>query len=485
MIKIAINSKAEVKIAPFFEPEDGVSLSETIQSIYKNINTTYIADFKGKSKETAVCVLETGVKIMFLGLGKKKNGKEISSVFRSFFYKQKANFTANVSIDINNEEIGSYAENIANGVFLAEYNIGIYKTANKPQPDWFKTNSVLSFEVSKALESDILKAAEKGKMMADTQKAMIKLVDAPANYKTPSHFEKILHESGKTNNYEVQVFDEKKCLELGLHALLAVGKGSLENPPKFLLAHYKNEKATKTVALIGKGVTFDTGGVSLKPGDNMNYMKSDMGGAAAVMGTIEMAAKLKLPINIIMAVPVTENCIDSFSIKPGDVIGSYSGKTIEVINTDAEGRLILADALAYVNKNYTPDVMIDLATLTGNCIQALGYEAAALLSNNDTLAEKFKLAGEKSGEKTWQMPLWPEYADMMKSDVADVKNLSTIPIAGAITAAKFLEEFIGEHKNWAHLDIAGMAFGSSEYGSMKSATGYGISLLTSYLESEC
>jgi leucyl aminopeptidase len=211
-------------------------------------------------------------------------------------------------------------------------------------------------------------------------------------------------------------------------------------------------------------------------------MKSDMGGAAAVIGTLEMAAKLGLKVNIVGAVALTENCIDSLAIKPGDVIGSYLGKTIEVINTDAEGRLVLADALAYVKKNHQPDAMIDLATLTGNCIQALGYAAAALLSNNDDLAQSLKNSGQTTGEKVWRMPLWDDYKDMMKSDVADIKNLSSAPIAGAITAAKFLEEFIDGHTNWAHLDIAGVAFGDSEYGSMKSATGYGVKLLVDWLE---
>jgi leucyl aminopeptidase len=215
----------------------------------------------------------------------------------------------------------------------------------------------------------------------------------------------------------------------------------------------------------------------------MNYMKSDMGGAAAVCGTIELAAKLKLKVNIVAAVPLTENCIDGKAIKPGDVIGSYLGKTIEVINTDAEGRLILADALAYVKKNYQPDILVDLATLTGNCIQSLGYAAAALLSNNDELAESLSKSGFETGEKVWRMPLWDDYKDMMKSDVADIKNLSSAPLAGAITAAKFLEEFIDGHTTWAHLDIAGVAFGDSEYGSMKSSTGYGVKLLTNWLES--
>ncbi|MDT4850713.1 Cytosol aminopeptidase [compost metagenome] len=229
-------------------------------------------------------------------------------------------------------------------------------------------------------------------------------------------------------------------------------------------------------------MTFDTGGVSLKPGDNMSYMKSDMGGAAAVAGTLEMAAKLKLPVNLIGAIPITENCIDSYAIKPGDVIGSYSGKTIEVINTDAEGRLILADALSYVTDRYQTDVLIDLATLTGNAIMSLGYKAAALISPNDALADALFSSGLHTGEKVWRMPHWDDYKDALKSDIADLKNLAGSPIGGAINAAKFLEEFTREHPAWAHLDIAGTAFADSDFGSMKSATGYGVRLLVDYLE---
>jgi leucyl aminopeptidase len=361
---------------------------------------------------------------------------------------------------------------------LAQYNLGMLKTNQKVENDWFSEDAELNFVSEKTIEKDLAK----GKMLAETQMRIMKLVDSPANHKTPQMLSEEIEKMGKSSGFSVKVYDEKQCEELGLKALLAVSKGSVENPARFVIMDYTHPEANKKVGLIGKGVTFDTGGVSLKPGDNMNYMKSDMGGAAAVIGTLDMAAKLGLKVNIVGAVALTENCIDSLAIKPGDVIGSYLGKTIEVINTDAEGRLVLADALAYVKKNHQPDAMIDLATLTGNCIQALGYAAAALLSNNDDLAQSLINSGQNTGEKVWRMPLWDDYKDMMKSDVADIKNLSSAPIAGAITAAKFLEEFIDGHINWAHLDIAGVAFGDSEYGSMKSSTGYGVKLLVDWLE---
>lgn len=270
---------------------------------------------------------------------------------------------------------------------------------------------------------------------------------------------------------------------MGLHALLSVSAGS-KNPPRFIVMEYKHPAASKTIGLVGKGVTFDTGGVSLKPSTNMHYMKSDMGGAAAVLGTMELVAKLQLPVNVVGVIPSTENSMDGLAIKPGDVIGSYSGKTIEVIDTDAEGRLILADGLTYAHRHFELDTIIDLATLTGSCVATLGYAAAGLFTSNDALAESLYKSGMTTGEKVWRLPIWDDYKDELKSDVADVKNYHGKPIAGAIVAAKFLEVFTNNHPAWAHLDIAGTAFADSEFGSMKSGTAYGVRLLIDWLRNQ-
>jgi leucyl aminopeptidase len=232
---------------------------------------------------------------------------------------------------------------------------------------------------------------------------------------------------------------------------------------------------------VGKGVTFDTGGLSIKPSTSMHLMKSDMGGAAAVLGTLEVVAKLNLPIHVVGIVPATENSVDSRSTKPGDVITSYSGKTIEIIDTDAEGRVILADGLAYMVRHFQPDVLIDLATLTGSVIAALGLHAGGMFTQNDALATQLTQAADQTGERLWRMPLWDVYKEDIKSDVADVKNFSGKPVAGSISAAKFLEVFTENHPAWAHLDIAGMAFADTEFGSQKNATGFGIRLLIAYL----
>jgi leucyl aminopeptidase len=237
------------------------------------------------------------------------------------------------------------------------------------------------------------------------------------------------------------------------------------------------------LGLVGKGVTFDTGGLSIKKATNMHYMKSDMGGAAAVLGAMELVARLKLRMNIDAVIPVAENSVDAKSIRPGDVIGSYAGKSIEVIDTDAEGRLILADGLSYIQQQSDPEMLVDLATLTGSCVATLGYHAAGLFSNNDPLADQLTIAGELSGARVWRLPIWESYADELQSDVADIKNLSGQPVAGAITAAKFLEAFVREKQQWAHLDIAGVAFGSTDHAKMKSATGYGVRLLLEFIKS--
>jgi leucyl aminopeptidase len=289
--------------------------------------------------------------------------------------------------------------------------------------------------------------------------------------------------SGSKYGFKVEVMDLGRIRNIGLHALLAVNQGST-HPPMFIVMEYKPEEAVSDlpkVGLVGKGVTFDTGGLSIKPSTNMHYMKSDMGGAAAVFGTMEMAAKLQLPVHLIGVVPATDNSVDANAVKPSDVIDSYSGKTIEIIDTDAEGRLILADGIAYILRHYQPEILIDLATLTGSTVRTLGYHAAALFTNNDALYDQLNQVAEVSGEMVWRFPLWDVYKEDIKSDVADVRNFSGRPIAGAIGAAKFLEFFTEEHPAWAHLDIAGVAFGDSEFSIQKSATAYGVRLLTEYL----
>lgn len=437
-------------------------------------------DFKADAKQTQL-IYANGKRIFLVGLGKEPKANDYLKTFRSLVFKQKKNLPQHVAFDLTVGAINATAtEAIVNGIVLANSELGAYKTEATSEIALFGANGQIALIVAESEVAAAQQAAAIGAATAETQSRILDLVNAPANYKYPQKLADWAVESGKKYGYSVAIFDQKMCEDIGLNALLAVNKGS-EHPPCFIVMEYKHPAAAKKVGLVGKGVTFDTGGISIKPSTNMSYMKSDMGGAGAVLGTMELAAKLQLPVHLIGVVPATENSADGLAIKPGNVIGSYAGKTIEVIDTDAEGRLILADALSYINRNYAPDVLIDLATLTGSCVATLGYAAAGLFCNNSELSTDLQAVGQETGEKLWPLPLWDDYQDEVKSDVADLKNYHGKPIAGAIVAAKFLEVFVEKHPAWAHLDIAGTAFADSEFGTMKSATAYGVRLLTHWL----
>lgn len=448
-------------------------------------------DFKAELKEVHILYAKEGQKskrIFLLGLGEKVRSIDIINAFRSFIFKRKSNLPVHLGISFLHQNapknLAEWTEAAVNGLLLGMYDIGLYKTEKKEKSTTTDLSTVsIGIFAEKQFEKNIEAAIARGKATAETQLEIFDLVNAPANKKTPQTLAEWALHSGKKYGYSVKIFDKEGIESLGLHALLAVNRGS-ETPPTFIVMEYKPEgEPVKKIGLVGKGVTFDTGGLSIKPSSNMHYMKSDMGGAAAVMGVMELAAKLKMPFHLFGVVPATENSVDAMSIRPGDVIGSYHGKTIEVIDTDAEGRLILADGLCYVVRHFEPDILIDLATLTGSCIRTFGYYAGGLFSNNDDLATRISDACEKTGERLWRLPLWDDYKKELKSDVADIKNFSGSPAAGAITAAKFLEEFIETHPAWAHMDIAGVAVSDSEFSSQKSATAFGVRLLIAYMES--
>lgn len=485
------NPSSEVLIIPFVQGENleanivkmardlnlpGDLLTEQIKAEKKEISLFYPIDQKDLKK------------VYCLGLGANPTLKVVIDAFKRFMQVESSKLPYNLSIDIrsadfNPDFISLLAEGIVSGLILGTYKKGLYQTSETKMHKWDSDQLGLEFFVPIKLEEIAKKATAKGKATAETQLKILELVNAPSNKLTPSKLAEVAISSGKEFGYNVEVHDTKSIEKLGLKSLLAVSQGS-EEPPRFIIMEYipkeRNMEAPK-VGLVGKGVTFDTGGLSIKSSSNMHYMKSDMGGAAAVLGAIELTAKLKLPVHLIAIIPTTENCVDAKAVKPGDVIGSYAGKTIEIIDTDAEGRLILADGIAYLNKNYQPDIMIDAATLTGSCVQTLGYEAGGLFTNNDDLALKLTTAGDQSGERLWRLPLWDSYEGDIKSDIADVKNYSGKPIAGAISAAKFLEFFTDKHPKWAHLDIAGVAFGDAEFYTQKTASAFGVRLLTDFI----
>jgi len=308
-------------------------------------------------------------------------------------------------------------------------------------------------------------------------------VNTPSNEKTPEKFTRSIVSLAKKQGLKVQVLNEAQLKQKKLGALLAVAAGSKSKPALVMLEH-RVPGAKKTLALVGKGVTFDSGGLNIKTGTSISDMKSDMSGAAAVAATLIAAAKLKTKTNIIGAIPIVENMPSGQATRPGDIIRSYAGKTIEIGNTDAEGRLILIDAISYVIKRYKPQLLVDLATLTGACVVALGDKIAGVFSNDDELAAGIIASGEKTHERCWRMPLPKDYKELLKSDFADMNNISSSRAGGAITAALFLAEFAADTP-WAHIDIAGPAYlkTASAYCG-PGGTGFGVRLLGDLLSKD-
>lgn len=387
-----------------------------------------------------------------------------------------------IPVDLSDEEITMNFKTHEYYIqtYLEGFKLGAYKYEDYLSK---KQSSVISVKVYYPEVSD-----EKLREIYSTTEVLMKYVylardlqNKPSNELTPQKFTELIKEYAKKNkNIKIKVFDFEQIKKMKMGGLEAVGKGS-DNPPYFVVLEYngKPQSKDKTV-LVGKGITFDSGGISLKPASGMWEMKGDMSGAAAVVSSIFAASELKLKTNLVGLVPLAENMPSGKSMKPGDIIKTASGKSIEIDNTDAEGRLILADALEYASK-YKPKVVIDLATLTGACVVALGQFAAGLFTRSDELANKLTEAGNITSEKVWRLPLWDDYHSLIKSNYADVKNVGG-RWAGAITAACFLEKFVDENYQWAHLDIAGPAFQEDTipYNS-KTMTGYGVRLLIEYL----
>lgn len=340
------------------------------------------------------------------------------------------------------------------------------------QPSLQKIIFLIGDEVATA---ETEQASQQGAAIARGMNIAKDLGNLAPNICTPTYLAEQAGEMAKTYNLKLSVLEEKDMEALGMGALLAVARGS-HQPAKLIVLEYCGQKDTeKPVVLVGKGVTFDTGGISLKPAADLDEMKYDMGGAASVFGTLTAVAEMKLPINVTGIVPTTENMPGGNATKPGDVVTSLSGQTIEILNTDAEGRLILCDALAYAER-YNPEVVIDIATLTGACVVALGHVVSGLMGTDEPLVQELLQAGEKVSDRAWQLPLGDEYQELLRSNFADMANIGG-RWGGAITAACFLSRFTRKYR-WAHLDIAGTAWKS---GKEKGATGRPVPLLTQFL----
>ena len=302
------------------------------------------------------------------------------------------------------------------------------------------------------------------------------LGNLPGNICTPTYLAETAVALGEAGKFKVKVLEEAEMRKLGMGSFLAVSRGSRQPPKLIVMEYLKGPKGEKPIALVGKGLTFDAGGISIKPSAAMDEMKFDMCGGAGVLGAFKALAELQLPINVIGVVAASENLPDGAAVKPGDIVTSMAGITIEVLNTDAEGRLILCDALTYVEQTYEPSLCVNLATLTGACVVALGGYPSGLFSNTAGLARSLSQAGEQIGDRVWEMPLWPEYEEHLKSEFADIANIATSGGngGGAIIAATFLHKFTKKMK-WAHLDIAGTAWKG------KKSTGRPVPLLTQFL----
>jgi len=368
---------------------------------------------------------------------------------------------------------------IAEGAYLSLYKFDKYITKKKDEHS--KITQITIINPDESIVKDVKKELNNVRIICEATTLARDLANAPACEIYPETLADAAKKSAGQYGYDVTVWDKKKIEKEGFGGLLAVNAGSTRPPRFIILEHNSNKKNLDTIVLIGKGITFDSGGISIKPSNGMAEMKMDMSGAAAVIGTMEAAARLKLPVHLVGLIPATENLPSGSAMKPGDIIKHYGGKTSEVDNTDAEGRLILADALAYA-ATYKPKAVIDLATLTGACVVALGMHATGMMGNDDDLMSKLKAAGDKTFERVWQLPLFDEYEKQIKSDIADVKNVGG-KWAGAITAGFFLKKFIGDYK-WVHLDIAGTAMLEEQHPyAPKGGSGVGVRLLVEFLKS--
>ena len=451
----------------------------TLKKYISKFEFSYINDLLKTSdlkKNLLVFELSSKKKIILVSLKKNILSSDLENLGAEFFVR--INYGKNSEYLINLDSIANRYKNLAghflHGIKLKSYEFNKYKSKKEIR------HIILNVagDKNKFLNAKNLrfKALEEGIFFARD------LVSEPGNILHPDEYAKRL-KSLKKNGLIVNIFDEKKLKKLGMNALLGVGQGSVRGSYLVTIEWKGLKNNSKPLAFIGKGVCFDTGGYSLKPAKFMEDMTYDMAGSAAVVGLMKSLALRKAKINAVGVVGLVENMVSGNAQRPGDIVKSFSGKTIEILNTDAEGRLVLADAITYTEKKFNPRFMIDLATLTGAIIVSLGSEYAGLFSNNDKLSKELINSGNKVQEKLWRMPLNKNFDKLINSKNADMQNINYVGGAGSTTAAQFLQRFILNKTPWAHLDIAGMAF--SKYGGALNsggATGYGVRLLNQLIE---
>jgi leucyl aminopeptidase len=441
-------------------------------------------DFSGRAGQTLLLYPRGAlapVRLLLVGLGKreKASAETIRRESATAVKEAQKLKVAAVTVGVNGElplapELAAQA--FAEGIELGAYRYWRYRT-NLSEEQTFEVERATVFTRTDERTSAGLAT---GQVIARGVNFARDLVNGPGYAMHPPALGEEAVRLGRRAGLKVTVLDLAQLTEQGFGGILAVGKGS-EHEPRFIVMEYGQAKAgAPTICLVGKGLTFDSGGLSLKPPEAMETMKSDMGGAAAVFGAMQVVADLKLPLHVVGLVSAAENMPSSNAYRPGDIVKTLSGKTIEVLNTDAEGRIILADALFYAQR-YQPDAIIELATLTGAIIIALGYHATGMMGTSQELCDRMRAAGEATAERVWQLPLWDEYHQMVKSDIADLKNLAGRP-AGSITAGAFLAAFVGDYP-FVHLDVAATAWADQPLKSYdtRGGTGVGVRLLTEFL----
>ena len=473
-------------VAAVFVYQDEATFAKDIAALARKmavrITAAEIGDFKGKENESCVVYAQQGKRtrrFLVVGLGERKKSSveryrraaaTVARRARSLKAKTLAIFVPGTA-----RPFGQTVQALAEGALLSLYRFDKYISKKEENQDNVESLTIVAEGRTKLNEGKA--AVEKARIISEATALARDLGNAPGNEIYPQTLAEAARQSAERSGYRATILDEQEINDLGMGGVIGVSRGSA-HPPRFIILEY-GPASKRPVVLVGKGVTFDSGGISIKPSSGMAEMKMDMSGAAAVIGTFEAVARLKLPVHIVGLIPAVENLPSGNAIRPGDILRHYNGKTSEVDNTDAEGRLILADALGYA-ETFKPQAVIDLATLTGAVVVALGHHATGMMGNDPNLMTKLKNAGEATYERVWQLPLFEEYEKQIKSDIADVKNTGG-RWAGSITGGLFLKRFIGNYR-WVHLDIAGTAIleENGDY-TFKGASGVGVRLLTEFL----
>lgn len=469
------NKKVEVKVIPVYENDDKkIIFFDKKLETKKIVSQINLFNFKAKDKEILFFNLEND-KYLILGVKKDYTLEDLRRSYSVAFDFLKSKDIKNILFEVpkeNDLEISSIVESLD----LTDYSFDKYISKKK---DDEKIDMNCYLNVSNKYKKLILDTL----VVCKNVKFARNLVNENSNIITPKKLEILAKDFAKKNRLKIKILDEKLIVKEKLGLLWAVGKGSEFKPRLIILEYLGDLNSTEKIALVGKGITFDTGGINLKPSGFLEDMKSDMAGAAAVFGTFISAVELGLKKNLILVIPTAENAISSQSYKPGDVFIGYNGKSVEIGNTDAEGRLILSDSLSYLQKNYKPTKIIDVATLTGACLIALGPSLIAMLGNDEQMKKQIFKSGENTFERVWELPIYDEHRDLIKSNIADVKNIGSSRFGGTITAAAFLENFIQKGIKWTHLDIAGAARSDKkEFYVSQFGTGRGVRLLFDWLK---